>query len=386
MLTSLGLAHPPQNKATKKDILSIIKRVGQLQIDTIHVVARSHYLVLWSRIGNYNPKWLDELLEDKKVFEYWSHAMCFLPIEDYPLYRRLMLEKKGRWGARTERWFGENEKTVAHVLEHIKQHGETKSSDFKRTDGKKGSWWDWKAEKVALEVLFDRGDLMIARRNNFHRVYNMREKVHTVDDSKLPNYETVQKELTIKAIKALGVATSEWISDYFYTPKREIANVLERLRDEKEIYEVKVENLGRCFIHKSIKNFDTAKPTHTTLLSPFDPLMNNRKRVKKMFDFDYQIECYTPKAKRKYGYFTLPILHRGKLIGRLDPKAFRKEKVFEVKSIHLEPSVKITDEMVADVAKAIQDCANWHETPEVVIRKSNPKGLINALKTCLCKI
>ena len=121
----------------------------------------------------------------------------------------------------------------------------------------------------------------------------------------------------------------------------------------------------------------------TTLLSPFDPLMNNRKRVKSLFNFDYQIECYTPAAKRKYGYFTLPILHRGKLVGRLDPKAHRKEGIFEIKAIYLEPGVKITDELVHNVGRAIQNCATWHGTPEVMIQKSEPKKLKNILKKYL---
>jgi len=376
MLAAQGLDKPPTTPAAKKDILTAIRRMGYLQIDTIHVVARSPYLVLWSRLGGYESNWLDELLAEGELFEYWAHAMCFLLIEDYPLYRRLMLEKKGHWGVRTERWFGENIKTVNHVFDYIKENGETRSSDFKRTDGDKGAWWNWKAEKVALEVLFDRGDLMIARRHNFHRIYNLRETVLPAwDDSEVPLYETVQKELALKAIKALGVATAEWITDYFYTPKREINDVLEKLVDEKEIYEVEVEDLGKCFIHESVKGIDVPIPTHTTLLSPFDPLMNNRKRAKVLFDFDYQIECYTPALKRKYGYFTLPILHRGRLIGRLDPKAHRKDKVFEIKAIHLEPDVKITEELVTDVAKAIQDCAAWHGIPKVVIRRSEPKEL-----------
>ncbi len=401
MLAAQGLDKPPAAPAMKKDLLAAIRRMGYLQIDTIHVVARSPYLVLWSRLGKYEPRWLDELLAEGELFEYWAHAACFLPIEDYPLYRRLMLDKKGHWGERTQKWVEENKKTIDYVLNYVTEHGETRSSDFKRTDGDKGAWWNWKAEKVALEVLFDQGDLMIARRHNFHRIYNLRERVlQDWDDSKTPTYETVQKELALKAIKALGVATPEWIADYFYTPKREINDVLRKLVDEGEIYEVEIEGWpagrssakqnGGWFVHKSVKSFDVPEPTYTTLLSPFDPLMNNRKRAKVLFDFDYQIECYTPAPKRKYGYFTLPILHRGKLIGRLDPKAHRtslklrtagrKGGIFEIKAIHLEPDVEITDELVADVAKAIQDCATWHGTPEVVVKKSVPKEFAKLLK------
>lgn len=380
MLAAQGLDKPPAAPAVKKDILAAIRRMGYLQIDTIHVVARSPYLVLWSRLGEYEPDWLDELLAEGNLFEYWAHAACFLPIEDYPLYRRLMLDGSRHWKGKTEAWIDEHRKVVNHVLDHIKEHGETRSSDFTRKDGDKGGWWNWKEEKIALEALFNRGDLMIARRHNFQRIYNLRERVlPNWDDAEAFSYAEVQKTQALKAIKALGVATPAWIADYFYSPVREIQGVLDGLVDEGLIATVEVEEIGRAYMltdtAKHVASFENITPTLTTLLSPFDPLMNNRKRAKALFDFDYQIECYTPAPKRKYGYFTLPILHRGRLIGRLDPKAHRKDKVFEIKAIHLEPDVKITEELVADVAKAIQDCANWHGTPEVVIRKFEPREL-----------
>ncbi|OGM28192.1 hypothetical protein A2801_04135 [Candidatus Woesebacteria bacterium RIFCSPHIGHO2_01_FULL_41_10] len=379
MLSSLGLHFPPKKKATKQGVLKTICKMGQLQIDTINVVARSPYLVLWSRLGDYKPLWLDELLAEGKLFEYWSHAMCFLPIEDYPLYRRLMIDGKRGW-KQTDTWMKENQKTVDHVLQYVRKQGETRSSDFKRTDGVKGAWWNWKVEKVALELLFNKGELMIAKRQNFHRIYDLRERVYPQwSDAFTASYEEIQKQLTLKALNALGIATPEWIADYFYTPKREISKTLEKLINEKLIIPLEVDDLGICFVlqntYKHLDELTQIKPTVTTLLSPFDPLMNNRKRVKSLFNFDYQIECYTPAAKRKYGYFTLPILHRGKLVGRLDPKAHRKEGIFEIKAIYLEPGVKITDELVHNVGRAIQNCATWHQTPKVVVRKSNPKEL-----------
>jgi uncharacterized protein YcaQ len=391
MLTAQGLDHQSDLKATKSGVLATIRKMGQLQIDTIHVVARSPYLVIWSRLGEYKPQWLDELLAEGKLFEYWSHAACFLPIEDYPLYRRLMLDGRRRWGNQTEKWISENQDTVSHVLAHIQENGETRSADFERTDGQKGGWWNWKVEKTALEVLFTRGDLMITRRQNFQRVYNLRERVMPDwDDSKAPSFEEVQETQTIKAIRALGVATPSWIADYFYSPQREVPAVLKRLTGKGELIEVEVEEWGKSYIHKDdyeqIEPAGVMEPSLTTLLSPFDPLVNNRKRALTVFNFEYQIECYTPAPKRKYGYFTLPILHRGKLIGRLDPKAHRAEKMFEIKAIYLEPGIDISDELVSDVAEAIQACATWHQAGEVVVRRSNPKELKALLEKKLRKL
>jgi uncharacterized protein YcaQ len=302
MLAAQGLDHKSDHQATKSDVLATIRKMGQLQIDTIHVVARSPYLVLWSRLGDYEPRWLDELLDEGKLFEYWSHAACFLPIEDYPLYRRLMLDGGTRWRNQTEKWISENKDTVNHVLAHIQEKGETRSADFERTDGQKGGWWNWKVEKTALEVLFTKGDLMVARRHNFQRVYNLRERVlPDWDDSKAPTFEEVQETQTIKAIRALGVATASWIADYFYSPQREMPAVLKRLAGKGELIEVEVEEWGKAYIHKDdyerIEPAEVMEPTLTTLLSPFDPLVNNRKRALTVFNFEYQIECYTPAPK-----------------------------------------------------------------------------------------
>ena len=145
-----------------------------MQIDTISVVARSPYFVLWSRLGSYKPAWLEELLAEGALFEYWSHAACLLPIEDYPLYRRLMLEGTPR----AISWLEHNPEMADLVLARVQAHGEVRSAHFERRDGRKSGWWEWKPEKAALECLFSTGELMIARRENFHRVYDLRERLN----------------------------------------------------------------------------------------------------------------------------------------------------------------------------------------------------------------
>lgn len=386
MLAAQGLLTRPTFLATKDEVLATIRRMGALQIDTINVVARSPYLVLWSRLGAYEPRWLDELLADGSLFEYWSHAACFLPIEDYPIYRHRMLE--GWTHARA--WLGEHAEDADRALERIREHGLARSSDFQRTDGRKGGWWNWKPEKRALEYLFATGELMIARRDaNFQRVYDLRERVlPSHDDSRSLPREEAQRALVLKAVRALGVARPRWVPDYFRTPRPGIASTMASLAEEGRLAEVLVEGLvGPAYVHPDGLAIAEAavsgaiRPELTTLLSPFDPLVCDRARVLELFGFDYRIEIYTPSHLRRHGYYSLPILRRGALIGRLDAKAHRKDGVFEIRSVHLEEGVAPTDDLIADLGTAIQNCAAWHRTPVVVVRDSEPAWLTDALTT-----
>jgi uncharacterized protein len=389
MLAAMGLDRRPVKRATKQSVLEIIRRMSALQIDTIHVVARSPYLVLWSRLGNYESVWLDELLAEGKLFEYWSHEACFLPIEDYPLYRHRMIAPGSMGWKYSHEWIDSHAEEVSRVLERVRLQGEARSSDFARTDGKRSGWWEWKPEKRALEMLLTAGELMIRRRHNFQRIYALRESILPAwNDSQLPSQTEVNRALTLKAVRALGIAKAEWVGDYFRTNKRETEKLTKQLGDENELLPVEVEGWNEAgYVHpdnrKLVRAAATAgklKPQLTTLLSPFDPLVWDRARAREMFDFDYRIECYTPAAKRRYGYFTLPILNRGKLIGRLDAKAHRKEGFFEVKSLHLETKAKITDEMIKDISGALRECAAWHKTPEVVIRQSDPPEVASLIR------
>jgi uncharacterized protein YcaQ len=399
MLAAQGLDRRSQRSraAAKEDVRDLIRDMGALQIDTIHVVARSPYLVLWSRLGDYDPRWLDELLAEGKVFEYWSHAACFLPIEDYPLYRRMQLDRgwvAGETGLfnRGPDWIMSHREMVDKLMGHIREHGPVQSSDFERTDGQQSGWFNWKPEKKALEVLHATGDLMIARRRNFQRIYDLRERVLQQalpgwDDSQAPSIDEVRRTLTLKAVRALGITQARWVPDYFRTPAKGNAALLERLAQEGALLRVEVEGWTvPGYVHAdhapllSSAAGDGLEPVHTTLLSPFDPLVWDRTRCKAMFDFDYRIECYTPEVKRRYGYFTLPVLRRGLLIGRLDAKAHRKDGLFEVKVLHMEPGVQPDDKLVEDVAGALLECARWHKTPEVVVRQSDPPQLAAALQ------
>jgi uncharacterized protein YcaQ len=388
MIAAQGLDCRPARKATKRDVLGAIRRMGVLQIDTIHVVARSPYLVLWSRLGEYDPLWLDELLEEGAVFEYWAHEACFLPVEDYRLYRHRMLDAEMMGWKYSRAWVEAHRKEVDQLLKLIRTRGAVRAADFERTDGKAGGWWEWKTEKRALESLFTAGELMIARRQKFQRVYDLRERVLPGwNDNQLPLIEEVRRELALKAVRALGITTARWVSDYFRTPKRETLLAVKALADEGAILTVEVEGWKEpAFVHKDNQKLLKAAMAGrielelTTLLSPFDPLVWDRERARVVFNFDYRLECYTPAPKRRYGYFTLPILRRGALVGRLDAKAHRKEGVFEIKSLHLEPNVRASREFIDDLAAAICECAAWHKTLEVIVRQSEPPGVAARLQ------
>jgi uncharacterized protein len=389
-LRAQGLDRRPRGRARKADVLAAIRRMGVLQIDTISVVARSPYLVLFSRLGEYEPAWLDELLAEGALFEYWAHEASFLPIEDYALMRHRMLEpERMGWKYRAE-WVQRHRAELTRVLDHIRSNGAVRSADFARRDGAQAGWWEWKPEKRALEALFTAGDLMVARRQAFHRVYDLRERVHPDwSDNQLPPRHEVDRELILRSVRALGIATARSIADYYRMPKRETPERVRELAAAGELVEAQVDGWSDvAYIHAGDADAarhagDLPRPTLTTVLSPFDPVVWDRARARALFGFDYRIECYTPAPQRQYGYFVLPLLRRGELIGRIDAKAHRRAGRFEVIALHMEDGVRITDALLRDTARALVEVAAWHRTPDVDIRRTAPRSLRQPLRATL---
>lgn len=390
-LAAQGLLTPPRRKAVKQDVLAAIRQMGVLQIDTIHVVARSPYLVLWSRLGSYPQTWLEELLEERQLFEYWAHEASFLPIEDYGLFRHRMIDPGSMGWKYSAKWMEEHRATIEKLLLHIRENGPVRSADFKRTDGKGGGWWEWKPEKRSLEVLFTAGRLMIAKRHNFHRIYDLAERIlPDWDDARMPSNADTLRILQLKAVQALGLAKASWIGDYFRTAKSRPDPDPETLAAAGSLLRASVEGWQQpVYIHPAHRQLalDAAagllKPSVTSLLSPFDPLVWDRKRALELFDFDYRLECYTPEAKRSYGYFTLPILHRGALVGRLDAKAHRSQGIFEVKALYLEAGTRQTQRLASELATALQRFAAWHGTPQLALGTCTPRAFRSMLKAAL---
>ncbi len=379
-LAAQGLLAPPRRPATKGDVRLAVRRMELLQIDTIHVVARSPYLVLFSRLGPYEPRWLDELLASADLFECWAHEACFAPIEDWAVHRRVA-ETRSHWAVdRARRLLREHGEPMRALLAHVRARGPVKAADFERAEGARSGWWRWKKEKAWLEAWLALGELMIARRENFHRVYDLRSRVHPAADGlPLPSAEEAARALAERAVRALGVAQARWIHDYFRTRPRLRDEDLGPLLDDGTVVEAEVEGWGaRAFVHRD--HVPTARalaagalrPSHSALLSPFDPVVWDRSRASAMFGFDYRLECYVPAPRRRYGYYALPILRRGALVGRLDAKAHRADGVFEVKALHLEPGVRPGEALLRDVARAIASCAAWHGTPAVRIGRTVP--------------
>jgi uncharacterized protein YcaQ len=392
-LAAQGLLQPPTRAAKRADVATCIQRMALLQIDTIHVVSRSPYLVLHSRLGDYPRDWLEDTLTSAAVFETWAHEACFAPADDLHLHRAYNRHARRHWGlAKGEKTAAAQRPHLNKLLDHIRTHGPVKSSDFERPEGTGGAWWGWKDEKRWLEALFALGELMIARRENFHRVYDLSERVApqlltAVDE---PSAQDMHEQLIEKAVTALGITQARWVNDYFRTKPRLKDADLDALVHAGTLLRVAVEGWDAPgYVHASqaalLKKAAAGKlqATHTALLSPFDPVVWDRERGSTFFDFDYRLECYTPEEKRVYGYFVLPILCRGELIGRLDAKAHRAEGVFEVRALYTQPGVVWSESQVADVAQAIARSAQWHGTPQVRIARTQPAKLAAALRRAL---
>ncbi|TDR77785.1 winged helix-turn-helix domain-containing protein [Paludibacterium purpuratum] len=371
-LAAQGLLRAPRRKAGKADVLAAIQRMALLQIDTISVVARSPYLVLYSRLGSYDPAWLDAWLAEGALFEYWAHEACFVPADDYRLLRHRMLDPSAMGWKYPERWLGQHRQEIEALLDYVREHGPVRSADFARQHGKGNGWWDWKPEKRHLEVLFTLGRLMVKERRNFQRVYDLAERVRPGwDDARdLPDTDDARRIMVRNSCRALGVVKAGWIADYYRLKRGRYDALLHEMADLGELIPVRIEGWKHdAFVHADLQNelvqAQAGKLTAgtTAILSPFDPVVWDRKRALELFGFDYRIECYTPAPKRQYGYFVLPILQRGKLVGRLDAKAHRQQGQFEIKALYLEPGVRPSARLANDLATTLVKLAAWHGTP-----------------------
>jgi len=385
------LAGKPPKRPTKQLMRDTIRHLGALQIDTINVVARSHHIVLWSRIGNHPIEWLYELHgKDKALFEYWAHAAAYVPIEYFPYFRRMMLEYQvGEGNAskqRNHKWITGNQELVDRVVSHIREHGAVTTSSFDPPEGaERASPWAWYGNKptnVALEALWTNGTLMIDRREKFQRWYDLTERVHpTWDDRLIPSIEEERITLAGAALTAMGVTTARWLPDYFRKnfndgpiPNKLRGTVLDHLVETGFATPVKIHGIDEpAFVQTAL--LDRKIPmSRTTLLSPFDSLVWDRRRAAGLFNFELMLEAYTPAPKRRYGYFSLPILYRDQLVGRLDPKADRKSGCFIIKALHLEPAFagKDDDRFYASLAATLHDFAAFNGCTEFAIDRSDP--------------
>lgn len=389
-LAAQGLLRKPARRAAPSDILSTIQRMSLLQIDTINIVARSPYLVLFSRLGAYPQHWLDDALRRGELMEYWAHEACFLPRDDFALVRHRMLapDKMG-WKYRKE-WMQEHVEEIEQLVAHIEQNGPVRSADFEHPRKGASGWWEWKPHKRHLEGLFTAGKVMVVERRNFQRVYDLTQRVmpHWDDVRDVLSQEAAEYRMLENSARSLGLFRAQWLADYYRLRQPALPLLLEQLQEAGQIYPVNVETLGPAWLHASLLPLlataqeDKLTATHSAVLSPFDPVVWDRKRAEQFFDFSYRLECYTPAPKRQFGYFVLPLLHRGRLVGRMDAKMHRKEGVLEVIALYLEDGVKPGRTLEKGLQNAITEFARWQGARRITFARL-PDGLFSACRSGL---
>ena len=348
-LAAQGFDTPrPANKATQRHVNSLISRLGVIQIDSVNVLVRSQELPLFSRLGNHDRNAIPKATESQKIFEYWGHEAAHLPVEIHPLFRWKMeaarLGKARHWGLTS--FYDDNKAFVKRMLKHVETNGPTTARELSTRTEKRGAdkktWWDWDESKTALEYLFLTGQLMSrGRGTDFARIYDTPERVlpKKVLDAPTPTEHDARKQLLVRSAIAQGVATATDLADYYRQKPAAVKPLITELLEECELREVAVDGwTEKAFVHRSAK---LPKQLHATaLLSPFDSLVWCRPRNERLFDFHYRIEIYTPKEKRKFGYYVLPFMMNGQMVGRVDLKADRANSKLLVHSVHIEKGVK----------------------------------------------
>ena len=373
--------------AGKDGVAQTIEHLGYLQIDTIAVVERAHHHTLWSRCLDYDPSFLHDLVAtDRRVFEYWAHAMAFLPMSDYRFYIPRMERHRTTGTAWLSEWKKEHGHVLDQVLNRIRKEGALTSKNFELAPGtKRGTWWDWKPAKRALEILFWQGHLMISERKNFQKVYDLTDRVlPPCTDTTNPTKEELGRFHVRRALGGLGVAQEREIRDAFHIANRSlIVKTLEEMQHSKEVVPLLIEGLDDIHyaLTETLEREDAPLSNTAHILSPFDNLTIQRGRMERLFDFKYTIECYLPKAKRKYGYFVLPILWRDELIGRLDSKADRKTKTLIAKKLWFEPEFISFDEALPAFADTLARFARFNGCNTAEFDAIKPTGHKRRLKS-----
>jgi uncharacterized protein YcaQ len=375
-ITAQYLASPRPN-CDADGIMEVINQLGCLQLDPINVVARSHLLVLWSRLGNYDPALLDTLLwQDHCLFEYWAHAASIVLTEDYPIHQMRMrsyAKDSSPWSQRVRDWMEQNNTLRASILNVLRERGPLRSRDFEDTSvtaWESTGWTHGRNVSRMLDFLLMQGQILVARRKGSEKWWDLAERCLPiwVSYDPLPERDVVSRAAQ-KSLRALGIATERHINEHFTQGRYPgLSEVLNELETAGQILRVRIldedaELPGKWFIHADylpmLEQVEVIWKPRTTLLSPFDNLICNRKRTHLLFDFSYQSEIYTPKEKRRFGYYVLPMLHGDRLIGRIDPTLNRAQRTLVINAIYIEPDVPITGEMGLAVANAIEELARF---------------------------
>ena len=331
-------------------LLDIINQLSYIQIDTISVTERAHNHVFFSRDQTFKPEEITQLMDDKSIFEYWSHAAAYLPISDF----RYSLYKKKEYTTGSKHWFPRDKKVERYVLDRITEEGSLQSKDFDNLKNKNHEWYEWKPAKIALTNLFMDGSLMIANRKGFHKIFDLTERVLPAKiDTTTPTLNEYCIHLIMNTIKSHGIASIQEISYLRKGVKPTVTKLIHQLIEAGDLIEIKVENNSLTYYASTIhQEITIGKELH--ILSPFDNLVIQRKRIESLFNFNYQIECYVPEKKRKFGYYVLPILFGDEFVARMDAKADRKSNIFYIKGFWFEENYTPTTQFYKQLAKKIK--------------------------------
>ena len=378
-------------------MVDLVRALGFVQIDTLHVVNRSHYVTLWARLGLYDIDDFHKLIYrdgQRRLYEGWGHAASIIPLEHYR-YHRWRTDPKISFNPAFQDWLKKDNhrELVRQTLNRIQSEGGLKASDFKHKGPRRGEWWDWKPAKVALEVLFAWGDLMVANRVNFQRVYDLRERVmpEWVDTSPV-SPDAGRRFCLEQAAKALGVFEPRHLTFYAYMRAAPARAIVTSLVEDGVLVEVQGESnngVRPWLVHRdNLPLLERAadgeiQAERTTFLTAFDSLFWALDRDEKLWGFKQLLESYKPASQRVYGYFTLPILHRDRLVGRFDPKLDRKTGLLHLKALYLEPGVQLDEALVTATADAMRDFMAWHGALSIQIEKSEPAGFGEKLERAL---
>ncbi|MBM4424501.1 MAG: winged helix-turn-helix domain-containing protein [Chloroflexi bacterium] len=372
----------PRPRPTADSLLSVTRDIGCLQLDPISAVARSHLLVLFSRVGAYDPALLDKLLfGDRALFEYWAHCASIVLTEDYPLFSPLM--RRPDWSDHTRAWVKQNEKLKRYILNAIRKRGPLLSRDLEE-DGIHPEAWvstGWTSGRNIsrmLDHLWIGGKIMVAGRDGIQKKWDLSERVlpdwtprHTLSERER------ERQSVLRSLRALGVGTPRHINYHFTRGSYPtLKRTLDELEAERKIQRVEIRDDGETWpgawymISDAVPALERLSNgdwlPRATLLSPFDNLICDRNRTELMFDFFFRIEIYVPKAKRQWGYYVLPILHGDRLIGRVDPEMDRQRGVLTVNAVHAEPRAPAVG---GDVRGAIESLAAFLGASEINYNK-----------------
>jgi len=326
-------------RGTLVEVEATIRRLSCVQLDSITAVERSHRITIGSRVGAYPRETVSRLLGQGRIFEYWAHEACLIPVEEWPLFRATM-RKHHPWRGDV---IGQHPQLAEEVRAAVRERGPIASRDFDGTGG--GGMWSWKPAKVMLEALWNSGEVVIAGRvSGFQRLYDLSERVipREVREAPEPDEVTRLRELTVRAVRARGVLTESGIVEHWRL-KGGVARIrpaVDSLVREGALVRLRVEDGGAGVLVPPGADLDPPRPTAAVLVSPFDNLLWDRTFARRLFGFDHLIEVYKPAPERQYGYYVLPLVWRDRIVGRADLKSERRDGALVVKEFHVEQGVR----------------------------------------------